>query len=372
MDVILHLTQDCQLACVYCYGGRKRACAMAWDTARRAIDLLFDHSSAEMPSKLTFFGGEPLLELPLLKRCVDYAKARRADTGHPLRLEVATNGLAADAATIEYCLSQEMEVTLSFDGVAAAQDATRRYGNGGSSFADTQAAMHRLLPHFPELAICAVVSPENVQYLPLSIDFFLAAGVRRLMLNPNFFARWGDSQLDLWRRGYEHAAGRFIEEYRCGRAVNVGFITAKVVTHLKGGYDLCDCCDFGQKEIAVAPSGNIYPCQRMVGEDVGELGLMGDVFTGMNQAVCEQLADARQARNPECLQCDLRRRCRNWCSCVNHRLTGRFDCTGPLVCFHERMAIAIADRTASQLFRENNPTFLQTFYPETPISPEWL
>ena len=205
-----------------------------------------------------------------------------------------------------------------------------------------------------------------------SIDFFLQAGVRRLMLNPNFFADWDESHRDLWRLGYEHAARRFTEELQGGRFFNVSFLTVKIVTHLKGGYDPCDCCDFGQKEIAVAPSGRIYPCQRMVGEDEGTVGLMGDVFAGLDPVACRELADGREALNPECLECAVRHRCRNWCSCVNHRLTGRFDSTAPLVCFHERMAIEIADRTASLLFAEQNPTFLATFYPETPISPEWL
>ena len=372
MDVILHLTQDCQLNCSYCYGGRKYARVMSWETARRAIDLLFDGPIPETPPRLTMFGGEPLLELGLLKQCLTHAEARSAETGRPFRTEVATNGLAADDDTIEYLRLKKAEMTLSFDGVSEAQDACRRYADGASSFADTHAAMLRLLASFPDLAVCSVVSPENVGCLPESIDLFVSAGVRRLMLNPNFFAPWDESHLELWRRGYEHAAKRFVEEFQHGRVFHVLFITAKIVTHLKGGYDPCDCCDFGAKEIAVAPSGRIYPCQRMVGEDRGELGLMGDVFSGLDPTVCEQLADARQTRNAECLQCDLRPRCRNWCSCVNHRLTGRFDSTGPLVCFHERMAIEIADRAASCLFAESNPTFLKTFYPETPVSPEWV
>jgi len=372
MDIILHLTHDCQLNCAYCYGGPKRNSAMSWEVARRAIDLLFDQTHTEAPALISFFGGEPLMQVPLLKQCVAYAEAKEEQTAKPFRLAITTNGLSLDETIAEYLRTKNIEPTFSFDGIREAQDACRRYVNGQSSFADTKEAMDLLLRYFPAMSICAVVSPENVKYLPASIDFFLDSGVRRLLLNPNFFVSWSEAELALWRQGYEHAAERFEKEFRNGRSVHINFITLKIITHLKGGYDACDTCDFGQKEIAVAPSGNIYPCQRMVGEDTKELGWMGDVFTGLNVKTCRNLADVREVTNRECRECDFSRRCRNWCSCVNHRLTGRFDLPGSLVCYHERMAIEIADRTASRLFQDKNNTFLETFYFEKQMTPEWI
>ena len=372
MDVILHLTQDCQLDCVYCYGGRKQARTMPWDVARRAIDLVFDDPPTDTTPLISFFGGEPLLEFPLLQQCVDYIKARSAETGQLCRTAITTNGLGLNDTIAHYIAANLVVPTLSFDGVREAQDACRLYRDGTSSFADTEKALHTLRRHFDDFAVCAVVTPSNVEYLPESVDFFLESGVSRLLLNPDFFAQWDDRGLDLWRQGYECVGDRFETEFRHGRIIHVNFITAKIVTHLKGGYDPCDCCDFGQKEIAVAPSGNIYPCQRMVGEDTRELGLMGSVFEGLNTKTCWDLANVREVTSPECLACDLRRRCRNWCSCVNHRLTGRFDLTSPLVCFHERMAIEIADRAASRLFRERNAEFMETFYFEKQVAPEWV
>ena len=372
MDVILHLTHDCQLGCVYCYSGRKRGKAMPFEVAKRAIDMLFAQPSTDPPPQIGFFGGEPLLEFPLLKQCVAYAESKSTQTGKPFRLAITTNGLCVDSTVADYLKSKRVEPTLSFDGIAEAQDACRRYSDGSSSFSGTRDAMRSLVGCFPDLGVCAVVSPENVRHLPASIDFFLEAGIRKVLLNPNFFATWNNSQLGLWRQGYEHAAMRFAQECRNGCVFHVNFITAKIVTRLKGGYDPCDCCDFGQKEIAISPSGNIYPCQRMVGEDTEELGLMGNVFTGMNATTCRELANSMEVTSPECLGCDLRRRCRNWCSCVNHRLTGRFDQTGALVCFHERMAIEVADQAASALFQEKNKTFMETFYIEKPVSPEWV
>ena len=110
----------------------------------------------------------------------------------------------------------------------------------------------------------------------------------------------------------------------------------------------------------------------MVGEDNEELGLLGDVFNGLDEDACREISEARDITSPECLECEHHGRCRNWCSCVNHRLTGRFDRVGPLVCYHERMAIDVADSAASRLFQEQNSTFLETFYQEEQVAPEWI
>lgn len=373
MDVILHLTQDCQLDCIYCYGGRKRSHSMSWDVAKRGIDLLFRQPHRDgLPPLLSFFGGEPLLEIPLLKQCVAYSEQRSTETGVQFRMNVTTNGLCADEDTISYLAEKGMAAALSFDGVPEAQNTTRPYRGGRKSFDDTLSALRRMRSQLPDLIICAVVTPRNVAFLPESLDLFLENDCRQIMPNPDFFASWTERDCELWRIGYEYAASRFIESFRGGRPLHISFITAKIATHLKGGYGPDDCCDFGDKEIAVAPSGNIYPCQRMVGEDDGAVGLMGDVFLGLNPQVCRHLNESKQIQNRECLDCHLRLRCRNWCSCVNRRLTGQYNHTAPIVCFHERMAIEIADRTASELYKENDPAFMKTFYAGGRIEPEWV
>lgn len=80
--VALQVTQGCNLRCKYCaYSGNydnrvhsgKR---ISKETAFKAIDFLFAHSVDRERVSLGFYGGEPLLELDLIKECVEYAKKR--------------------------------------------------------------------------------------------------------------------------------------------------------------------------------------------------------------------------------------------------------------------------------------------------------
>ena len=71
------------MRCGYCYNGRKLDRRMPLETALRGVDLL----SGARP-RLTFFGGEPLLELELMEKVVGYTAERCGDVD----LRVVTNG----------------------------------------------------------------------------------------------------------------------------------------------------------------------------------------------------------------------------------------------------------------------------------------
>ena len=73
--VELMVTENCNLACDYCFVRKKRACAkMSIGTALEAVDFLESHSYEIDTASITFAGGEPTLELPLVRTVVDYTR----------------------------------------------------------------------------------------------------------------------------------------------------------------------------------------------------------------------------------------------------------------------------------------------------------
>ena len=77
-QLTLQVTQQCNLRCEYCaYSGVYKNWVhnnsnMDWETAKKAIDFFLSHSRDSKEIVLGFYGGEPLLQFPLIKRCVDY------------------------------------------------------------------------------------------------------------------------------------------------------------------------------------------------------------------------------------------------------------------------------------------------------------
>ncbi len=147
--------------------------------------------------------------------------------------------------------------------------------------------------------------------------------------------------------------------YRSGRVVSITVFDNKILAALKGGLSGGDKCSLGATSVAVAPSGNLYPCERAVAEDEDLTFVMGHVDTGPSVS---GEACARGPINPECADCGERWRCASFCACANYAETGRTDVAGGTQCWHERQTALLADRIASTLWEEQNALFIAWFY----------
>jgi uncharacterized protein len=360
MNVTLVLTHDCNLRCRYCYAGRKFRRAMTWDVARRAIDLGLADGAPWMD--LGFFGGEPLLARPLMERALAHAREGAAARGTTVRPQVTTNGTLLTDDAARFLRAESFYVGLSIDGCREAHDATRPRRDGRSSFDAALAGLDRALAHGLRMEVIAVVDPANVRWLARSVAFLADRGVPRIAVNPNFQADWTEEARAELERQYELAAQDYAQRQRLGKPSWLNFIDGKIITRLKNGFSCRDRCGFGNREIAVAPSGNLYPCERLVGEDTDEAVRMGNVFDGVDRVKQERYRSEVGNTDPECAGCAVRSRCMNWCGCTNYTLTGAIHRTGDVVCWHERTAIRVADQTAAALYREASPAFLKRHY----------
>ena len=112
------LTASCNLRCGYCYQNDKKSRRMDWDVLRPSLDLAL--ASHQPLVRLLFIGGEPLLEMPSIRRAVAYVEARRR-AGLTVQYEIITNGLLLGPEQALFLSEHDFKVQLSFDGVAEAQ-----------------------------------------------------------------------------------------------------------------------------------------------------------------------------------------------------------------------------------------------------------
>jgi len=373
MDFTLCLTHDCNLRCAYCYAGPKTAQRMTWKVARQAVDFCLDQTlkRAEVlgrppQAQLGYFGGEPLLEWPLLKRSADYTAERAERDRIALKKTVTTNMTLLDEEKTAWFRDRGFYLGLSLDGNADMHDSLRRFPDGAGSHAAAARALGFFRGPAPHAEVIVVIDPRNVALLADSVQWLLEEDIRSIALNPNFYVAWPKPALDTWRAACERIADLYIERYRRSIPVRINIIDGKIRTRIKDGYAPCDRCGFGDNEIAIAASGSIYPCERIVADDSNEELRIGNVFTGFDAAKRARVVACRGNTVKECAACPLRDRCMNWCSCINYATTGAINQVAGLVCHHERMIVAVADRVGSTLFAEKNPEFLAKFYDLNP------
>ena len=134
----IHICHDCNFRCRYCFADEgayhaKRE-SMTLETAKAAVDFLLKNSGNRKVLEMDFFGGEPLMNLEVLKQTVAYAKEEGAKVGKKFLFTTTTNALLLDDKTIEF-FNEEMEnVVLSLDGRPEVHDAIRKSINGKGTY----------------------------------------------------------------------------------------------------------------------------------------------------------------------------------------------------------------------------------------------
>lgn len=370
MHVSLVLTHECNLACTYCYTGEKFRRDMDWETAERSMDLAFRETTGDDTVDIGFFGGEPLICYDMLVRCGREARARAEREGRKLRLAVTTNGTLLTAERARELKALDVEVTLSLDGTRDAHEATRPQKGGRSSFDEVVAGARHLLDAGLPLEVIAVVAPGNVQWLGASVQYLVELGARQIILNPCFEQAWTDDELGVWERGMTDAAAIYADCMRSGHPVAMPTFDNKLLAAAKGGLASCDLCSAGQRELAVAPSGNLYPCARMVGEDRDTALVVGHLDGGVDARKIRGIK--RGPSDPACDDCAEKWRCGASCACANLAETGTTHLPGGTQCWYEQASARIADAVGFKLLEERCETFLGWTYGRVAAAAEML
>lgn len=360
VKISLFLGHRCNLRCRYCYNGPAFDRSMTSETARRAVDFAFARARGE-PLVISFFGGEPLLEIALVEQVMEHARTEAASRDQPLRFSVATNATLLDERRLRALGASDVHVQASIDGCEEAH-AHRRFANGRSSWRRAMENLARMLAAGIDVQVVAVVHPDNARLLPASFAALRETGVRRIHFVPNLAAGWSDRARDRLDAGLAALADLWAASLRDDDPVRMDPFHGKVAAHIMQGTRLPARCAFGTRELAISPRGRIYPCDRMVKDDADDEMCLGALDTGVDDDKLAELTAARDDLSPECAACDLLSRCAPYCGCANYEQTGHPGHVAAERCMWERAVIAHADRVANQLYAEQNPAFLRRFY----------
>ncbi|MHC5053207.1 MAG: radical SAM protein [Planctomycetota bacterium] len=343
----LALTHDCNMRCTYCYAGRKRPGVIAERVGRKAIDRALASVEPGGVLEIGFFGGEPALEAALALRLVEHARSRAAERGARLSLSMTTNGTITSASAWALMIRPDMELAVSVDGAPGTHDRHRRFaaGGGGGTSARVTETVRRLVEAGRRVRAVMVVRPDTLRGLASNIRYLRGLGLEGVDPALDLWAAWTRADVRALGAAVEGAASAWLEGLP---GFSVGWFDAKAA-HLSGLVEGCgECnprCRFGAGELAVAPSGRLYPCERLIGEDAGEDvpavtgALPGHALEGDDFLDVPAPAAARAPASPECAACTARAFCDTTCRCSNLVRTGDAARPDGLLCALNRACL---------------------------------
>lgn len=318
--LVLHVTDACNLGCRYCYYGNdghglSAKAKMSPHTAARAVDFLLENSGDLKEVIIVFFGGEPLLNMELIRFIVDYAHQKAREKGIRIDFAMTTNGTLLNDETIGFLRNNNIGVTISIDGFESAHDRFRCFPNGAPSYRAILPGLTKLLADKGEKPVVARVTvagdslniPEILEHL-LSLGFS-EAGFAPVTTSDSAY-QLSQSEMDRLLSHFKTLSETFITYAK--RDAFFGFtnlVDNLVVLH--EGERKNYPCGAGLGLFSVAPEGRLYLCQRLTGE---ASSCMGDVVNGFDRSALARFRkQAFISEKTACAACWVRKICAGGC-----------------------------------------------------------
>ena len=372
--LVVNVTNRCNLSCAYCYeygedriaepaaGGMPKL--MREETARASVDFMVERSGASPVVRLTFFGGETLLNFAVLEKTIPYARRRAAEAGKRVEFSLTTNGTLLRPEVIEFLADNEVGVTISIDGPKEMQDRFRVFHDGRGSY-DVVApkvrellARHRSRPIGARVTLTSDVLDVTRIYRHLREEVgFWEVGFAPVTTSPGRAHALGETGFDSLLAQFRELGREFLEAALAGR--HHGFSNVRdTVEELHRGASKALPCGAGLGLMGVATNGDVALCHRFAGSDEHKLGTVRD---GVDETAQEAFLDAHHIdRKTDCRTCWARPLCAGGCY---HEAYTRYGTTRAAN-LHYCEWIRGWTETCLEIYgeiAERNPAFLRRF-----------
>jgi uncharacterized protein len=168
MTVFLLVTESCNLGCIYCLNGsetylKTSRSLMSPEVAIRSITACLDQLSTGGTLQVTFFGGEPLLNWPLVKevirRCEDGLGQAYSDK--KIAYHITSNLTVCPPDLVEVIKKHKITVLSDIDGPPEIHNRCRPYLGGRASHAQTAETIRRIVDAGMPVALRATITSVN-------------------------------------------------------------------------------------------------------------------------------------------------------------------------------------------------------------------
>jgi uncharacterized protein len=335
--LVMNLTNQCNLSCQYCYefGADKLATPegkpkfMDFETAEASVDFLLAQSGDRRSIHITFFGGETLMNFPLLKQVVTYATERAGEQERQIDFSLTTNATLLTPTIIQFLSENRIGVTVSMDGPKEMHDQLRVFANGRGSYDIIEPKVralienHRTRPITARVTLTSGVSDVIRIFRHLKQDLgFHEVGFAPVTTSPNQLYAIGRTGMDDVLEQFHKLADEFLEYALRGELHGFSNVS-ETLAELCQGVNKSHPCGAGLGLLGVGPSGDISPCHRFVDSDTHALG---HVSTGVDRdKQADFLRRGHIDSKYDCHSCWARPLCAGGC---HHEAFVRYGDTG--------------------------------------------
>lgn len=325
--LLLQVTQNCNLRCDYCiYSGNYKTrthsnVKMTSSIAKGGIDYLIEHSQDNDFLFVGFYGGEPLLEYPLIKECIEYTL--ESVPNKQIHFSITTNGTLLTQKIIDQLVSYNIFLLISIDGPEHIHDESRRFAsNNNGSFNTITNNLRYIKDTYPEFyknnINFNIVVHENgfqeVDQFITSDPLFVDSIVLTNFISDNYTdKKYSISENSLIDYRYKRfllylQKTGFLKTYTPSKLLTQSFYKN---THIEDYLDNRIClpksfhrggsCIPGLHKLFLTANGDFYPCERV--NESSNATKIGTLNKGLDLNKIKNLTNLESYTSEDCHNC---------------------------------------------------------------------
>lgn len=348
-QLVFEVTSLCNLNCKYCsyadlyksYGKREPK-MLSFEKARMILDYLFlirdcPHD-VNFPLTISFYGGEPLLNIPLIRQIVDYIEIAKPKTH--FSYSMTTNGMLLDKY-MNYLAEKKFKLLISLDGDKTAQS-YRVDHSGENSFEHVFRNVKLLQEKHPDYFQNYVMFNSvfhNLNNIESTFRFIFDHFGKSPQIVPLNTSGIKEDRLSEFKNMYRNINKHLIQLNNCESieakmfiiSPRIGNLANYIFDHSGNVYDSFNdlifslskntsttgtCIPFSKK-MFITINGEILPCER-IGHDF-VLGLVHDDRVELDIDFIVKMHNSYLSKcTNTCKNCFLKQRCPQCVYCIDN------------------------------------------------------
>lgn len=283
--VYLHVTQECNFHCTYCYAQHNlgKGMMMRYDRAKKYINKLY----AEGIRQFILTGGEPLLN-PDIDKIINYIRNKK-----DVYIELLSNGSLINYHILSLKYVDNIIISLDIKG------SNNRKGISQEKILKNICGISKDLKD--KISIRSVISKGEEKQV-----FYMKEEMNKLGFNYIYIPRLPNNTDDLkrfpnvYQIGDEGEWSKTMKVFRCGA---------------------------GMSEIAVDWNGDIYPCQNLMRKNHLLSSLNNEKWNIeiLNAKLTQTLKKANILEINKCKNCNMKYLCGGGCRALSYNVYGSYD-----------------------------------------------
>ena len=323
--VTMLLTNDCNLACSYCFESNKGKDYMPKEMA---LDILKATYNQVDPMAgiftLNMFGGEPLMNWDTFKAVCDYV----LENNLKIRITATTNLTLLTDEMIDYIDELSIPVLVSVDGIKEVHD-KHRCNSFDKVIENMKKLIDRDLGYLIEARM--TVAPDTAKYMYESVKMLVDLGINNIANVPASDLEWDAQSIQDYKDNYEKILDMYINIlndetnkrnislYKVDQALNLALEPIKEDTSM---------CNIGNPRwVIVDWKGDIWPCPDYPTTDNVDLiaSKIGNFYTGVDETKVDPKPMVATYELERCKGCEAISICKSGCPYENYTKNGKFN-----------------------------------------------